>query len=150
MLVKDIMTKNVTTVSTEDSVETCARLLMEGNYSGIPVTDQNGKLVGIVTEGDLIKRASRIKAPAALELLGGFIYLDSPTKFMEELKQAMANQVAEMMTKHVITIGPEDSVEKAATLLIQKNIKRLPVVEGDLLVGIISRRDIMAYLYPKT
>lgn len=149
MLVKDIMTKNVITVSTEDSVEKCAKLLMEGNYSGLPVIDQNDKLVGIVTEGDLIKRASRIKAPAALELLGGIIYLDSPTKFMEELKQAMSNQVLGMMSKNVITIGPGDSVEKAATLLIEKNIKRLPVVEGDRLVGIISRRDIMSYLYPK-
>lgn len=149
MLVKDIMTSDVTTVSEGDNVEKCAKLLMETNYSGLPVTNAKGQVVGIVTESDLIKRASRIKVPAALELLGGLIYLDSPNKYMEELKQAMSQFVGEMMTKKVVTVTPDDTIERAATVMLEKNIKRLPVVDSlGKLVGIISRRDIMGYLYP--
>ena len=85
MYIKDIMTKEVVTVSVNDNVERCAALLIEHGLSGLPVLDEEEKLVGIVTEGDLIRRASRIKGPAVLEVLGGMIYLDSPNKFIDEL-----------------------------------------------------------------
>ncbi len=151
MLIKDIMTREVITVSVEDTVETCANLLLKHNLSGLPVLDKEGKLVGIVTEGDLIRRASRIKGPAVLEVLGGLIYLDSPKKFMDELKSSMGQMAGEVMTKKVVTIDPESTVEDGATLLVEKKVKRLPVVdkEGNLL-GIVSRRDIMSYLFPLT
>ncbi len=83
MLVKDIMAKDVITVKSTDTVDTCASLLFNHNISGLPVMDDEGKLVGIVTEGDLIRRESRIQGPAVLEILGGLIYLDTPKKFME-------------------------------------------------------------------
>ncbi|MCD8508504.1 MAG: CBS domain-containing protein [Bacillus sp. (in: Bacteria)] len=79
-VVKDIMTKKVFTVYENDTVEECAKVMLENETSSIPVIDRAENLVGIVTEKDLIKRASRIKVPVALELLGGFIYLDSPKK----------------------------------------------------------------------
>lgn len=148
MKVKDIMTRDVVTVTTEDTVEKCAGLLLENNFSGLPVLDLKGKLVDIVTEGDLIRRASRIKAPAALALLGGYIYLENPQKFMEEIKRAMAQKAGDLMSKKIVTASPEDTIEDAATLMINKKIKRLPIVDDDeKLVGIISRWDIMNYLY---
>ncbi len=148
MLIKDIMTKQIVTVSTEDTVEKCANLLMEHKFSGLPVLDSAGELVGIVTEGDLIRRASRIKAPAALALLGGHIYLGHPQKFIDEIKRAMSQKAGDLMSKKIIKASPEDDVEDAATLMIEKKIKRLPVIENGKLVGIVSRRDIMNYLYP--
>jgi len=148
MQVKDIMSTELITVSTEDPVEKCARLLQENDISGLPVLDSGGSLVGMVTEGDLIRRASRIKAPGYLEVLGGLIYLGSPTKFVEELQRAMALEAGNLMSKNLITISPEDTLEKAATLMVEKNIKRLPVVDDNKkLVGIVSRRDIMGRLY---
>lgn len=149
MYVKDIMIKNVISVSVESTVEKCARLLMENNLSGLPVLDANDKLVGIVTEGDLIKRESRVKIPAVLELLGGLIYLDNPNKFMDELKRTMSERVGDLMSKKVITVMPDDTIEHTATMMMDKKIKRLPVVDTKgKLVGIVSRRDIMGYLYP--
>lgn len=149
MYVKDIMTTQVITVTTEDTVEKCANLLMEHKFSGLPVLDLEENLVGIVTEGDLIRRASRIKAPPALALLGGLIYLGNPKKFIDEIKRAMSQKAGELMSKKVITVRPDDTIEHAATLMMDKKIKRLPVVnEEGKLVGIVSRRDIMAYLYP--
>ncbi len=146
--VKDIMTNEVVTVSTGDPVELCAKLMQENNISGLPVLNDAGRVTGIITEGDLIRRASRIKAPGYLEILGGLIYLGSPKKFVEELQRAMSLEAGQLMSKNVIAVGPEDSVEKAATLMVDKNISRLPVLDQkDNLVGILSRRDIMKCLY---
>jgi CBS domain-containing protein len=146
--VKDIMTTEVITVSTGDSVELCAKLMQENNISGLPVLNEGGRVSGIVTEGDLIRRASRVKAPGYLEILGGLIYLGSPKKFVEELQRAMSLEAGQLMSKNLVTIAPEDTVEKAATLMVDKKISRLPVLdESGKLVGIISRRDIMGSLY---
>lgn len=147
MLVKEIMSHPVITVTPEDTVEQCAKLLLDNNISGLPVVDSSGQVVGIITEGDLIRRASRIKAPGYLEILGGIIYLGSPKKFVHELQRAMAVKVEEMMTREVIAVAPEDTLETASTLMVQKKVSRLPVVDNGKLVGIVSRRDIMASLY---
>lgn len=148
MQINEVMTTEVITVSTEDSVEKCAKLLQENNISGLPVVDKAGKLVGMITEGDLIRRASRIEAPGYLEILGGLIYLGSPNKFVNELQRAMALEAGKMMSKNVITVKPGENLEKAATLMVNNNINRLPVVDDDgALVGIVSRRDIMKHLY---
>jgi len=148
MLVRDVMTTEVITVSTGDSVETCAKLLQEHNISGLPVLDEAGRVAGMVTEGDMIRRASRVKAPGYLEILGGLIYLGSPKKFVEELQRAMSLEAGQLMSKNVFFISPEDTVEKAATLMVENSISRLPVIDGQQkLVGIVSRRDIMSSLY---
>ncbi len=150
MLVKDVMTEQVITVTTDDPVEKCANLMLKHNISGLPVLDQGGRVVGMVTEGDLIRRASRIKAPGYLEILGGLIYLGSPTKFVNEIKRAMSLTAGEMMTKKVVSVGPEASIEEAATLMVDHEVNRLPVLNaaGEV-VGIVSRRDIMKHLYAK-
>ncbi|OPL11228.1 MAG: hypothetical protein AVO34_09050 [Firmicutes bacterium ML8_F2] len=104
--------------------------------------------MGIITEGDLIRRASRVKAPGYLEVLGGLIYLGSPKKFVDALQRAMSLEAGQLMSKKVISIEPDQSVESAATLLVEHNISRLPVIdEKEILRGIVSRRDIMNCLY---
>ena len=148
MYIKDIMTSQVITVIENDTVEKCANLLITHDLSGLPVVDENMKVIGMVTEGDLIRRASRIKGPAALEVLGGIFYLESPTKFMDDLKRSMGNFAKDIMSKDVITVTPNMLISEAATLLVQNKIKRLPVIneEGNL-IGIISRKDIMNHLF---
>ena len=148
MLIKEVMVEQVITVATGDPVEKCANLMLEHNISGLPVLDESGRVVGIVTEGDLIRRASRIRAPGYLEILGGLIYLGSPKKFVDEIKRAMSLSAGEMMTKKVVAVSPEDTLEQAATLMVNNEINRLPVIDGKgKLVGIVSRRDIMRHLY---
>jgi CBS domain-containing protein len=83
-LVKDVMTTQVVAVGINDSVEKCSALLLEHNISGLPVIDRSGRVAGMVTEGDLIRRASRIKAPGYLEILGGGIFLGDPRKFVND------------------------------------------------------------------
>lgn len=148
MYIKNIMTRDVITVREDDTVEKCANLLITHNLSGLPVVDEVGKVVGMVTEGDLIRRASRIEGPAALEVLGGIFYLESPKKFVDDLVKSMGNLAKDIMTKDLITVSPDKAIEDAATLLVRNKIKRLPVIdkEGNL-IGIVSRKDIMNYLF---
>src|SRR5699024_12677089 len=90
-----------------------------------------GKLVGIVTEGDLIRRKTDVQTPAYLEFLGGIIYLDNPNKFFEDVKKTMGLYVHEIMSTELITIHPEDKVEKAEKFLVNHKIKRLHGLEAD-------------------
>lgn len=148
MYIKDIMTTDVITVSENDTVEKCANLLITHDISGLPVLDDEGNVKGIITEGDLIHRASRIKGPAFLEILGGIIYLENPNTFLDQVKKSMGNFARNVMSENVITVGPDDEVEAAATLLVRKKIKRLPVLNDEgKLIGIVSRKDIMNYLF---
>ncbi len=148
MLVEEVMSREVVTVNVNDTVEDCSRLLFEHDISGLPVLDDDGAVVGMITEGDLIRRAARIKAPGYLEILGGQIFLGNPNKFVEEIQKAMAYRARDLMSEKVAYISPRESVEEAATKMLRLGIKRLPVLdEENYLVGIISRRDIMHSIY---
>lgn len=148
MLVKEVMTRDVITVTPDNSVEDCSRILFENNISGLPVVTEEGEVVGMVTEGDLIRRAARIKAPGYLEILGGQIFLGNPNKFVEEIQRAMSYRAGDLMTDKVVSVSPEDTVEDAATKMVEKGVSRLPVLDNNnSLVGILSRRDIMKSLY---
>ncbi|MBB5171887.1 CBS domain-containing protein [Texcoconibacillus texcoconensis] len=151
MKVKDIMTEDVQIVKEDDTVETCAKLLLKNNFTGLPVINDRDQMVGIVTESDLIKRMAHLKAPGVLELLGGLIYLDNPNTFMDDIKKAMAYEVEELMSKELVTVKPDDTIEHAATLMLENDIKRLPVRDVfDRVLGIVSRRDVLRYMYNDT
>lgn len=148
MYIKDIMTKEVITVSEDDTVEKCAKLLATHNLSGLPVVDDKGDVKGVITEGDLIKHNSKVQVPASLEILGGIFYLDNPIKFYDDVKKSMGYFVKTVMTKDVTSVKPDEKVEDAATLLVREKIKRLPVLDEEgKLIGIVSRKDIMNHLF---
>ena len=148
MYIRNIMNKEIITINEKDTVEKCAKLLSENNLNGLPVLDEKGKVKGMITEGDLIRRAADIKPPEFYGLLGAKIYLESPKKFMDKLKKSMSSIVEDVMTKELIGIGPDNEIEVAATIMLREKIKSLPVMdeEGNLL-GIVSRRDIMEHLF---
>jgi len=144
ILARDIMTKEVITVHPGDDVEKVARLLIEHNISGLPVTDLEGKVLGVISEGDLVIREKEIKAPAYGEILGAVFYLESQKKFFEDLKRTIARNVEELMSKKVYTVGPEAAVPEISALMVKKGINRVPVVDKDnKLLGIVSRQDII-------
>jgi len=140
--VKDIMSRDVETLDPDTSVEEAAKILSETGISGLPVVE-DGNLVGIVSESDLIVKDKKLHFPDYINVIGGIIYLESYKKFREEFKKFIAVEVKDLMTEDVITISPEATVEDAATLMSDKDVNRLPVVEGDKLVGIVTRGDIV-------
>lgn len=141
--VRDIMTPDPTTVDPHMTVTDAARLMVERGIGAMPVID-DGKLVGLVTEGDLIMKDIRLEFPTYIHLLDGFImYPPSTTKFEHELKKAVAATVADVMTREPFTVQASASVEDVATLLVDRDVSRLPVVEGGDLVGIVTKSDVL-------
>lgn len=143
MKVKEVMTKNIITAKPETSVKDIADILLKHNIGGVPVVNENDELVGIVTEGDLIVKDIRIHFPTYIQLLDAIIYLGGVKRFEEEFRKAIGATAEQVMTKNVYTVKPEDDVEEAATLMFEKHVSRIPVVEGKKIVGIISKRDII-------
>ncbi len=142
-----IMTKNVISVSPNDEIEKAARLLLEHKISGMPVVDEESRVVGIISEGDLVIREQEVKAPAFSEILGGVIFLESQKRFFEELKKTIALTVDELMSRKVYTVNEETPLEQIATLMSKKAVNRVPVVDGNnKLVGIVTRQDIIRQL----
>jgi CBS domain-containing protein len=146
LLAKDIMTRQVITVVPEMLVPEVAKLLIEHRISGVPVVTDDHELVGIVTEGDLISKELKVKSTPVLSILGGFIYLESPNRFEEELRKVTAVRVKDLMTKKVIFVNEDTSVSEVASLMVEKRINRVPVVRNKKLVGIITRADIVRSL----
>jgi CBS domain-containing protein len=144
MLAKDIMTSEVVTVTKDTTVTEVARLLTEHKVSGLPVIDQEGRVVGMVSEGDLIHQDTKLHTPAFLEILGGVIYLENPQRLGQDLRKMTAVKVAEIMTPKPYTVKEDASIENIATIMIERQVNRVPVVDGaGKLVGIVSRQDLV-------
>ncbi len=139
---KDIMTKDVITVKPDTTIEELARTLMKNQISGAPVVDDKGKLVGIVTENDLISKNSRLHIPTILRLFDAYIPLGT-SRMETDIKRMTANTVGDICSKEVITIDSETSLEYIATLITERKIHLLPVLTEGKLVGIIGKKDLI-------
>jgi len=141
---KDIMNKEVITIQKHASIEKLSSLLLKHEISGVPVVDDQGNMIGVVTEGDIIVKDSDLQFPTYFKLLDSIIYLESLSKFKRNLKKHMGTQVEDIMSKNVVTVDQETPVNKIANIMTSKNINRVPVVDQDKnLVGIITRADLI-------
>lgn len=143
---KDIMTRNVITVSPETEIAQAAKLLIEKSVNGVPVVDETGKLVGIICQSDLIAQQKRIPLPSVFTLLDSFIPLTSMKNFEKAVHKIAATTVADAMTSNPVTIKPETSIEELASLMVDKNFHTLPVVDEGKLVGIVGKADVLRTL----
>ena len=146
---RDIMTRELITVSPGTEITHAAKLLIEKGINGIPVVDEE-KLVGIICQGDLIVQQKRMPIPSLFTLLDGFIPLKTPKHFEREIQKIAATTVDKVMTPDPVTIGPDTSIEDIASLMVDKNIHTLPVVDGKKLVGIVGKEDILRTLMPSS
>jgi CBS domain-containing protein len=144
-LVRDIMTTPVVTVPPTMTIKELAGLFRDRRIGGVPVVDED-RLVGIVTEGDLMAMDADIEMPHFFELFDSIIYLGSQKKFKEQLEKASAATVEQLMTDDVKSVSPDDEARVAATLMHKHKFDRVPVVEGEAVVGIVTRHDIMKIL----
>jgi CBS domain-containing protein len=143
------MERDVVTVHPDDDVESLLRLMREHELPGVPVVDTDGRLVGIVTEADLVLRdeTADLHLPHHIDLLGGVIFLEPMKHFEERLRRAFAATVADMMTRDLVTVSPDDTVRHAARLIAERHHNRLPVVDPDgRLLGVVTRLDVLEAL----
>lgn len=144
MLAKEIMTTDVVSVNKEATITEVASLLIKHKVSGLPVVDEERRVVGMVTEGDLIHQDAKLHTPAFLEILGGVIYLENPQRVAKDLEKMTATKVMAIMTGKVYTVKENASIEDIATLMVERQVNRIPVVDADgRLAGIVSRQDLV-------
>lgn len=143
---QDIMTKEVLTVSLETTVTELAQLLSSHNISGVPVLDSSGTLLGVATESDLIDQKKKIHIPTVVTILDSVFYLENPDKMENEMKKMAGSAVGDIYTKNPITVDEDTLIDEIATLMAEKNVHTLPVMRGDVLVGVIGKKDIIRTL----
>jgi CBS domain-containing protein len=145
---RDIMTKNVITVTPDTEITQAAKLLLENHFNGLPVVDESGKLIGIICQDDLIVQQKRLPLPSLFTFFDGLIPLTSYRSLEKEVEKIVAATVSQAMTTDPITIDPDASLEDIATLMVNNNIHTLPVLDRDRLVGVIGKEDVLRTLMP--
>jgi len=140
---RDIMTREVFTIRPDASVEDLARLMEEKRISGVPVLDQTGALVGVVTQSDLAQRSREFELPPALNILDIHLYLETASHFKKRLERLLGNKVKDVMTADPISIAPDTPVNEIAALMADQVLHTLPVLEGGRLVGIVGKLDLI-------
>ncbi|MCI5123818.1 MAG: CBS domain-containing protein [Candidatus Electrothrix sp. AR5] len=140
---QDLMTESVIAVTKETEVRELAQILTKNKISGVPVIDGAGKLVGVVTESDLIFQNKKVHIPTAVAILDAFFFLESPEKMEQEMKKMAGVTVADIYAAEVISVQKDTPLEELATLMAEKNIHTLPVLDQDQLVGVIGKSDII-------
>jgi len=140
----DIMTSEVVTVSPETSVGTVAEMLANQRFGSLPVVDAAGRVLGIVTEEDLVTRAAPVHLPRHVSFLGGIIFLENPQHFTAEAERILAISAREIMDADVPFVHPDTPVEVIATRMLNEDLRRVVVLDAEnRLAGIITRADIV-------
>ncbi|KGO34362.1 MAG: CBS domain-containing protein [Desulfoprunum sp.] len=139
----DIMTREVITVSLETTVQQLAQLLSAHGISGVPVVDPDGRVLGIVTESDLIDQNKKVHIPTIVTILDSFFFLENPDKMEQEMRKIAGATVADIYSSPAVTVTTTTPVDEIATIMSEKNVHTLPVVDDGQLYGIIGKKDII-------
>ena len=144
----DIMDRDPQTVSPQDSVEHVIAVLRENELPGVPVVNEGGRCVGIVTEADLVLPGDEgdLHLPHYVNIFGGTVFLEPLKRFEDSLRKAFASKASDMMTEDPTMIEVDASVADAARLIHETGHNRLPVTEHGRLVGVVTRVDVLGAL----
>jgi CBS domain-containing protein len=143
MKAADIMTRKPMSVTPQTTILEAAGLMLQHRISGLPVTDAKGGVVGVVTEGDLLRRA---ETGTERHRSGWLTFLIGPGRLAGDYASTHARKVGEVMTSEVAVVAPSHDLGAVVGLMEKHRIKRVPVVEKDKLVGIVSRADLVRAL----
>lgn len=146
MNVADLMSRSTISVNPESTVADAARMMLANRVSGLPVVDKDGKLVGIVTEGDLMRRAEIGTDGKPAGWVKAFLM---PSTVAADYVATHARHVSGVMTHNPVFVTPDTGLEEVAQLMLRKHIKRLPVLQDGVLQGVIGRSDLLRLLARK-
>ncbi|RCJ24292.1 phosphoribulokinase [Nostoc sp. ATCC 43529] len=138
------MSRDPIVVQAQTPLKEAIQILAERHISGLPVVDDGGKLVGIISETDLMWQETGVTPPAYIMFLDSVIYLKNPATYERDLHKALGQTVGEVMSKNPITISPEKTLKEAATVMHDRSVHRLPVLDSTgQVIGILTRGDII-------
>ena len=142
------METEVPAVYSTDAVESVLKVLRVHELPGVPVINEGGRCVGIITEADLVlsEEGADLHLPHFFQLFGGVVFLEPMSHFEERLRKAFASTAEDMMTPDPVTVEPDATIEEAARTIAQTRHNRLPVVEHGRLVGVVTRVDVLEAL----
>jgi CBS domain-containing protein len=139
----DVMTRDVVSIVPDASIMEAVRLMLQHRISGLPVVDASGRLQGVVTEGDFLRRAETGTARKRSRWLE---FLLGPGRLAAEYTQTSGRKVSDVMTPDVYTVGEDAPLEEVVHLMERRRVKRVPVVRGGKVVGIVTRANLMRAL----
>ena len=144
MRIEEVMNKYPVTIDKQAPISDVAELLVKYNLTAVSVVDESNKLIGIITEGDLLYKKVRPHVPHYVNVLGASIYYKGIGEYNSQFKKLLASSVEDLMTKEVITAKPETEVEEVVAVMLDKHLKSMPVVDEEgVLIGSLGRRDII-------
>jgi len=147
---KDIMTRDVITVQEDMTVEALGRVFIEKRISGAPVLNSQKKIVGIVTENDLVRKNSRLHIPTVVRIFDAFVPLGSTERVEEEIRRISASTVSEICSHTVVTVSPDATLQDISSLMFEKGVHLIPVLDAGQIVGIIGKIDIIRGMFGET
>lgn len=144
--VRDIMTKDVITVSPETDIAQATSILLNNHINGVPVVNRQGKLVGMLCQSDLITQQKRFPLPSIFTFLDGLFSFTSTKALEKEIQKMAATTVADAMTADPVFVGPDTAVEEVASLMVEKHFHTIPVIDNGDLVGVLGKEDVLKIL----
>ena len=146
---RDIMTTEVLTVSPETSIADLSKTLENRQIGGVPVVAKDGRLVGVITQSDLVERARDLELPPAINILDLHIYLQIPSHLIQRVEKMLGTTVGDCMTKDPVTADPDTPVSQIAGLMAKQKVHTIPVVKEGKIVGVIGKMDLVRAMVPE-
>jgi CBS domain-containing protein len=140
---RDIMTTNVVTVKKDQPISDLSKLFIENHFNGVPVLDDAGKVIGVVTQSNLIEQNKNLHIPTVIALFDAVLFLESEKKFESDVKKLTGSKIEDIYHKNPITVSPDTELNEITTIMAEKDVHTLPVLENDKLVGIIGKKDVI-------
>lgn len=144
--VADYMTKDVITVRPEASLRDLAEILATRNINGVPVVDQEGIVLGVVCESDLVNQNKPLHIPTVFVILDSVIPIGNPWRLHKDFERLSATTVGDIYSKPAVCVSPDTDLTEAARLMADRKLYTLPVVEKGRLVGILGKGDVIRSL----
>ena len=140
---QEIMTTEVVTVTAETSLKDLAHKFVETRHSNMPVVDASGKLIGLISETDLVEQQKPLHIPTVMALFDGVFYLDSEKRFREQVDRVTATTVGELCNPKPVTCAPQATTREIAALMSKHKVHLLPVVAQNEMIGVVARLDLI-------
>jgi CBS-domain-containing membrane protein len=143
----DVMTRDVITVTPKTSLRDLASVIAKKHINGVPVLDDDGKLLGVVCESDLVAQNKPLHIPTVFVILDAVIPLENPWRLQKDFKRLTATTVEEIYSRPAVTVSPNADLSEVARLMVEKKFYTIPVMDGEKLVGILGKADVIRSLY---
>ena len=143
---RDIMTTNVVTVKKDQPISDLSKLFIENHFNGVPVLDDAGKVIGVVTQSNLIEQNKNLHIPTVIALFDAVLFLESEKKFESDVKKLTGSKIEDIYHKKPITVSPDADLSEITTIMAEKDVHTLPVLEDDKLIGIVGKKDVIRAL----